>query len=116
MDNIIKLGFRGREATLAELQGEVGPGWSGIIERLVPKLFELGWDGVVLQCKEKFGGMRFYTGQTTSEMEEFILDAENQSYKICELCGAPGVPRKGGWVKTLCDKCGYGREPHPDLP
>jgi len=96
MDNIIKLGFRGREATLAELQGEVGPGWSGIIERLVPKLFELGWDGVVLQCKEKFGGMRFYTGQTTSEMEELINIAEHESYKTCEQCGKPGVARSGG--------------------
>jgi len=115
MDNIIKLGFRGREATLAELQGEVGPGWSGIIERLVPKLFEVGWDGVVLQCKEKFGGMRFYTGQTTSEMEGLISHAEAESYKTCEQCGKPGVARMGGWIKTLCDEHAAGREPHPDL-
>lgn len=112
--NGIKLGFHGREATLAELQEEVGPGWSGIIEKLVADLFTVGWNGVVLQCKEKLGGLRFYTGETTTEMDTLISAAEYESYKICEQCGKPGVARMGGWIKTLCDEHA-GREPHPDL-
>ena len=111
----IHLGFRGREATLAELQQEVGTGWSGIIADLVLKLFALGWNGVILQCKEKFGGMRFYTGETTDEMETLIRAAEAESYKTCEQCGKPGIARRDGWIKTLCDEHAGDREPCLDL-
>jgi len=30
--------------------------------------------------------------------------AEVLSSKTCEVCGEKGVVRKGGWIKTLCDK------------
>jgi hypothetical protein len=109
------LGFRHREATLADLQQEVGSGWSALLEQLVNDLFALGWNGEVLQCKEKFGGLRFYTGAVTDEMHDVINRAEYKSYTICEECGAPGVARTGGWIKTLCDEHAKGREPHPDL-
>jgi hypothetical protein len=115
MADIIRLGFRGREATLAQLQEEVGPGWAGIIERLTEALFPIGWNGVILQCKEKFGGLRFYTGETTEDMETLITAAESESYRTCETCGAVGKPRQGGWIKTLCDEHAQGREPHEDL-
>ena len=102
--------------TLTDLQTEVGLGWADLLTHLVTDLFALGWNGVVLQIKEKFGGLRFYTGETTDEMEKIIYAAEMQSYKICETCGAPGLPRVGRWVKTLCDEHSEGREPHSDLP
>ena len=116
-DNIIRLMYgRGfKEMPLSRLQEEVGPGWSGILERLTEALFPMGWNGVVLQCKEKFGGLRFYTQDTTDDMEALISAAENESYKTCEECGAGGVARSGGWIKTLCDDHAKGREPHPDL-
>lgn len=85
----IFLGFRRHEATLEQLQKEVGPGWSDLISRLVNDLFELEWNGEVLQCKEKFGGLCFYTGTTTEEMDVVIRAAEAKSYSICEECGAP---------------------------
>ena len=119
----IFLGFRRHEATLEQLQKEVGPGWSDLISRLVNKLFALGWDGSVLQCKEKFGGLRFYIGTVSQDVpieaaegiEKLVRAAEAESYSICEECGAPGVARIGGWIKTLCDTHANGRGPHPDM-
>jgi hypothetical protein len=110
MDNQIKYGFRGREATLEDLQAAVGKGWSDLLKRLVEDLFKLGWDGSVLQVKEKFGGLRFYPGSVSDECHDRIMEAESESYKICEECGAPGVMRGGGWIKTLCDEHSMGRK------
>jgi hypothetical protein len=83
----------------------VGPGWHGLLDGLVPKLLALGWDGHVAQVKEKFGGLRFYVGAATDEVHDAINEAEAKSFETCEQCGAPGKPRDGGWIKTLCDSC-----------
>ena len=75
---------------------------------LVLALDILGWDGEVLQVKEKFGGLRFYVNSATEEMYRLISEAESQSYEICEECGKPGTLSqkiKGGWMKTLCLEC-----------
>jgi hypothetical protein len=110
--SVIKLGFRLIEAPLADVQAQVEPGWAGIIERLVHDLFQMGWNGEVLQVKEKFGGLRFYTTTTSDLMDARIDQAATESYRTCEFCGKPGVPRSGGWIKTLCDEHAGGREPH----
>jgi hypothetical protein len=71
-----KLGFRGgRPATLKDLQAEVGPGWSDIIARLVRDLRKLGWNGEVVQMKEKFGGLRFYINDTSDALHDRIEEA-----------------------------------------
>ena len=59
---------------------------------------------VVLQVKEKFGGLRFYTTATTEEQNNYIHFAEGLSYKICEECGAmkDTMLYTSGWHKTLC--------------
>jgi hypothetical protein len=58
----------------------------------------------IVQVKEKFGTLRFYTGTAVStEMSAYIQFAESMSGKICETCGSPGTVRTGGWLKTLCD-------------
>lgn len=120
----IRLGFNGgHEVSLADLQKEVGPGWAGIIERLVADLFVLGWNGEVLQAKEKFGGLRFYittlptwsAPPNENALKTRINEAADESYKTCEECGVPGLPRRGGWVKTLCDEHAKGREVHQDI-
>jgi len=38
----------------------VGEGWYSIIRDLINELIALGWDKRLVQCKEKFGGLRFY--------------------------------------------------------
>ena len=112
----IKYGFRGREVVLKDVQDAVGAGWALLIENLVNDLFQLGWDGVVLQVKEKFGGLRFYVGDGnhTQSIQQRISQAESASYKICEICGMPGTLRRGGWLKVLCDEHANGREPEID--
>jgi hypothetical protein len=105
----IFLGFRGQKATLANVQDQTESGWSDILKRLVDDLFWLGWDGRVLQVKEKFGGLRFYINTGSDAIHDRISQAENESYKTCEQCGKPGVPRGGGWIKTLCDEHSDGR-------
>lgn len=100
----------------------VGEGWGGILERL--------WAvkpacASVTQVKEKFGGLRVYHSgiaagpKWTDEedaayraFEEAVDQAEGESYKTCEECGAPGVPRRGGWIKTLCETHASGRPPY----
>jgi hypothetical protein len=69
----------------------------------------------VLQAKEKFGGLRFYLLNEPPELHAIIQQAENQSYKTCEQCGAPGKARNGGWIKVLCDEHAQGREANEDL-
>lgn len=56
------------------------------------------------QIKEKFGGLRFYTGSATKEQHEIIWYTESISNYVCEECGARGKHRPSGWVKTLCNK------------
>lgn len=109
--NEIKYGFKGSSVTLQRLKEDVGAGWSDLIETLVLNLFALGWNGVVLQVKEKFGGLRFYVGSASDAVHARIADAEKESTKICEECGLPGVIRDGGWLKTLCEEHAKGRVP-----
>jgi hypothetical protein len=90
----------------------VDKGWYGIIKRLIEDLIELGWDKQILQVKEKFGGLRFYTNGISDDMHNRIRLAEDASYITCEKCGELGVIRGGGWMATLCDEHAEGREPY----
>lgn len=91
-----------KEKLIAKCKSHVGPGWGDILTRLIDDLFELGWDGSVLQVKEKFGGLRFYVGHASDAVYERIRNAENESLETCEQCGKPGSPRGDGWIKTSC--------------
>lgn len=110
---------------------ECGPGWKGLYIPLL-KLCEV-YGIRVMQVKEKFGGLRFYTGgyvDPARAMEEIpppdlcdIIDAaEEASYHTCEECGTSGVERwdderkpvykvktgrsrTSGWIRSLCDTC-----------
>jgi hypothetical protein len=88
-------------------EGWVGPGWLPLLERLAADLAALGWNRDLHQLKEKLGGLRFYTGRATQEINDRIEQAEKESFTICEHCGAPGRPREGrtAWIKTTCDAC-----------
>lgn len=60
----------------------------------------------VLQVKEKFGGLKFYVGGANEEIFNRIRKAEEDSYKICEICGAEGRLRRIGRIfKTVCNDC-----------
>ena len=78
----------------------VGPGWAALIDAIYDRLPE---DAHVLQVKEKWGGLRFYV-DGTAEWLDFIDEMEARSLETCEVCGQPGKPREGGWIRTLCDE------------
>jgi hypothetical protein len=63
-----------------------------------------------VQVKEKFGGLRFYVDNSDEYVRGLISMAEALSYRTCEVCGALGKPRSGGWVRTLCDSCSTKKE------
>lgn len=87
-----------------------GDGWFEIIYELSKKISELDPEVQAVQVKEKFGGLRFYTyggsGEHWEEIENFIREAEEESYKTCEWCGEKNnVNQTEGWIVTLCDSC-----------
>ena len=98
-----------RQFTLAEFLSrcECRPGWHQVITELCEKLWELGWDGRVKQCKEKFGLLRFYSDNCTDEMHRLIDHYQERSGEFCELCGAfpASLHMDRGWVSTRCDDC-----------
>jgi hypothetical protein len=59
----------------------------------------------VVQIKEKYGGLRFYTYGSNDYIRGMIDFAESMSYKICECCGNPGTLSKEGWWRTMCEPC-----------
>jgi hypothetical protein len=92
---------------------EINEGWYPLIEELCEKIKEIVGDGdfEVQQVKEKFGTLRFYYHcGTDAEVSDLVWDYEEKSGKICEVCGEPGVQRRGGWLVTLCEKHHLERE------
>jgi hypothetical protein len=107
----------GMQANLMCFGFEFGDGWFDLIyqlcadleeeyQKLSPEaIAEAGDDSyIVFQAKEKFGGLRFYMDSGTEEMYNLASAAEEKSFTICEYCGKEGKPRRGGWIKTLCDQ------------
>lgn len=83
----------------------VGPGWYGLLKKLIEESIAAGWNKELCQSKEKFGGLRFYINEAPKEVYDIIHKYERLSFEICETCGSAGKPRPGGWIKTLCDSC-----------
>jgi len=83
---------------------ECSEGWLELIKNLIQELIDIGWNKEIVQIKEKFGGLRFYTGELSQEGQKIITKYENLSYKTCEECGKKGTRRDGSWIRTLCDK------------
>jgi len=59
---------------------------------------------VAVQVKEKFGGLRFYYSGGDQYIEGMVNLAENLAERTCDVCGAPGKLREGGWIVTRCDE------------
>jgi hypothetical protein len=88
---------------------DCGDGWKDILERLFEKIKDHG--SHVMQVKEKFGGLRFYTDTEDDFTYRVIQEAERESFKTCEYCGTKeDVTVEGGWIKTLCKTCRKKRE------
>ena len=72
------------------------------LDKLKP---EAAADFRVLQIKEKFGQLRFYTNWVTEGINEVIRQYENLSEHTCIGCGAPATKISTGWISPWCDKC-----------
>ena len=92
----------------------VGKGWSSLIDEVFNYIEQNRVHSKVIQVKEKFGGLRVYTDVVHEGLDEVIRNVGNKSFKICEDCGAAGVLRSGGWVRTLCDTHANGKPPIPE--
>lgn len=89
-------------------------GWLFLVDKLCKRLqFDVDNNKypqiICSQLKEKFGGLRFYTGGANDQQEGAIRMAESLSYYTCMTCGALNETVKqvnvDGWIETLCDKC-----------
>lgn len=89
----------------------VGTGWSSLIREVfdVINSIESG-PIIVLQVKEKWGGLRIYVDSTKCNQSDrdrlhaVLVDTENRSFKTCEQCGAPGNQRGNNWIYTSCEE------------
>lgn len=80
-------------------------GWKPLLDEMVAKITEQGWDGEIRQIKEKFGGLRFYIGAASNEVHQTIEEYCERSFHICEKCGEPGeLMVKNYWLKTVCSQ------------
>ena len=90
---------------------EVGDGWYGLLYQLILNVrfndeAKGKWITKVTQCKEKFGGLRFYVTGTSDKNWDLIREAEKKSYGVCENTGSEvevGIWNTG-WVRTICKK------------
>lgn len=78
-------------------------GWRHLVHELIGACFDAGWNGHLLQVKEKFGGLRFYIeGGQPEEVYRLIREAEDKSELTCQDCGLPGRLYGGSWIRALC--------------
>ena len=81
-------------------------GWETLVDKLCKQLSDMNYKGEVVQMKEKFGSLRFYTDLYTDEVGKLINEAEKVSSSTCEICGENGTQSsKQYWIRTLCNKC-----------
>ena len=86
-------------------------GWLNLVIELDAKLSEITPQYKIRQIKEKFAGLRFYAdvplygdGSTQNQAHALITEYENESYSICDICGAGGKEvNLTGWMATRCE-------------
>lgn len=88
----------------------VDEGWYQLVVSCDAELTLLDEGYLILQIKEKFGGLRFYMEPKEStkddvreKMQEIVDGYEAMSLKTCEATGQTGVMMSSpsGWYKTL---------------
>lgn len=59
----------------------------------------------ILQIKEKYGYLRWYSNWHTDEIAKIITKYEELSERTCIKCGAPATKISLGWISPWCDEC-----------
>lgn len=88
---------------LSEKIEEVLKEEDNVVQQAKDELQDSGFE--VIQVKEKFGTLRFYTNWSNPKIEAYIREAEEKSSVTCEICGKEATLRTDGWLTTLCDFC-----------
>jgi len=83
---------------------DCGDGWFELLDNLMDEIQKIDTDKSVSvhQVKEKYGELRFYIEGGNDEVDKLINEAEEKSYKTCEVCGRPGKTKGKGWLRTTC--------------
>ncbi len=84
-----------------------GPGWTDLSAAMLEWIGGSGADASwrITDAKEKYGCMSlFFSGDTGPLGDEIIEATELVSEHVCDVCGAPGRLREGGWLMTRCDE------------
>jgi hypothetical protein len=99
-------GFHKHKSPLLERRNfPVGNGWLGILQRLFEVLISMGWNKDFLNVKQKFGGMSIFLDNLPKNGFHFVIEAEKESFNVCEVCGEPGSKHQiNSWVHTLCEE------------
>lgn len=58
----------------------------------------------ILQIKEKYGSLRWYSNGDTAETMEIISKYETLSMKTCIICGKDASFRSVGWICPYCEE------------
>jgi hypothetical protein len=85
-----------------------GKGWIPLVIQLNKDISAIDPNYELHQVKEKFGGLRYYIGDTKrlEEVRLLIQEAEAESCTICEVCSAPAtLVRRNYYYNTLCPEC-----------
>lgn len=92
---------------------ECGEGWKDLYQPIIDYINSFNKDKKdeeqihILQIKEKFGGLRFYTDKYTEKLRDMIRVAEAKSYNTCEICGKyiEKPINENCWIYALCQEC-----------
>lgn len=105
--------YEGEDAPEEKEPDDATWGWNNILWDLMEEIERIDEKRatVILQIKEKFGGLRFYVKfrEEIDKVDRRIINAcissaESRSFQTCEVCGKYGTRRSGGWIKTLCNE------------
>lgn len=79
--------------------------WTAFVQRKERPVTEPLEQVIAIQCKEKFGGLRFYYNGGDDYIQGVVDMAEEMSYRTCEVCGAPAeISNDGGWHRARCEE------------
>lgn len=115
IEDKIKITFK----WMNDIQFECGNGWQWIILNLCREIddayFNFGRETeiMMIQCKEKYGELRFYYGYLNEddELNETAISDIIEKYRLlstqtCELCGDDGHLLMNGYdMRTRCWRC-----------
>lgn len=58
-----------------------------------------------VQAKEKYGELIIYPNFVTPEIDEILMRYQDESSKICQLCGATAMKQTKRWIGYYCIDC-----------